>query len=232
MEEKNMAGSNESRNNEHPLVENKSFKSVLNKCWIGCAKIKNISPKSAIIIGCVVVLLAIIFAFKSLFIVAIVNGSPISRFSVINELETKSGKAALENLVLEKIVNMEANKKGINISEEEINKEIISVEEEVRAQGGTLEQALASQNMTVEVLRGQIVLQKKVEGLLGDKLNVTEAEIETYIKDNEVQIPAGQDVKIREQVQQQLRQQKLSSEAGPFIESLKAMSSIRYFINY
>lgn len=227
-----MAGSNENRNNEHPLVENKSFKSVLNKCWIGCAKIKNISPKTAIIIGCVVVLLTIIFAFRSLFIVAIVNGSPISRFSVINELETKSGKAALENLVLEKIVNMEANKKGINISDEEINKEITSVEEEAKAQGRTLEQVLASWNMTAEVFRSQIVLQKKVEGLLGDKLNVTETEIETYIKDNNVQIPTGQDTKIKEQVWQQLKQQKLSSEVGPFIESLKALSSIRYFINY
>jgi len=227
-----MASSSENRNSENPLAENKSFKSVLNKCWVACAKIKNMSPKTAIIISCVIVLLAIIFVFKSLFIVAVVNGSPISRFSVINELETKSGKAALENLILEKIVNMEANKKGINISDEEINNEITSVEEEVKAQGGTLEQALASQNMTVEVLRGQIVLQKKVEGLLGDKLNVTETEIETFIKDNEVQMTAGQESKIREQVRQQLRQQKLSSEAGPFIESLKALSSIRYFINY
>jgi len=227
-----MADSNENRNIEHSVAENKSFKSVLNKYWAGCAKIKNLSPKTAIIIGCVIVLLVIIFVFKSLFIVAVVNGSPISRFSVINELETKSGKATLENLVLEKIVNMEANKKGIKISDEEINKEITSVEEGVKAQGGTLEQALASQNMTVEVLRGQIVLQKKVEGLLGDKLNVTETEIETFIKDNEVQMTAGQEAKIREQVRQQLKQQKLSSEAGPFIESLKALTSIRYFISY
>src|SRR3989344_2438282 len=48
--------------------------------------------------------LALIFIFKGFFIASIVNGEPISRLSVIKELEKQGGKSVLESLVTKKII--------------------------------------------------------------------------------------------------------------------------------
>jgi len=232
-----MHSSHEHHAHEHQAHENaskesvfsKSIKPFLNKCWSWCAKIKNISLKTTVIIAGIIVLATLLFVYKDLFVVASVNGSFITRYSIIHELESKSGKAALENLILEKMVNMEAEKNGISVSEEDVDKEISNIASQIMAQGGTLEQALSMQGMTVEVLRGQIKLQKKMEALLGDKINVTESEIDTYIKDNKVTEQGDQ---VREQIRQQLKQEKVNSEAGSYLESLKMQSSIKYYIQY
>ena len=163
---------------------------------------------------------------------ATVNGSPISRLSVISELEKNSGKAALESLIVEKLINKEADKKGIEISDDEVNAEISKAEIQIKAQGGTLDEALASQGMTLEILKKQIAIQKKLEALLADKVQVTDADITKFIADNKINIPKGEEVSYNEQIVGSIKQQKLSAESKLLVESLKAENTIRYFVNY
>ena len=59
----------------------------------------------------------------------------------------------------------------------------------------------------------QVIFQKEVEKLLGDKINVTDEEIEQYIKDNKISIPSGQEATARSQIKNNLRNQKLNTEA-------------------
>src|SRR4051812_42694523 len=65
-----------------------------------------------IIAGAVVLLLVLYFA-KGLFIAAVVNGMPISRFEVIHQLEKSNGKAALDALVTRKLIADAAKKAGV-----------------------------------------------------------------------------------------------------------------------
>jgi len=61
------------------------------------AKIRKFfSVKTSVIIAAVVVIGALAFYYKGLFIAATVNGVPISRLSIIEQLEKSSGKATLE----------------------------------------------------------------------------------------------------------------------------------------
>jgi len=64
----------------------------------------------------VVVLVVAAFLLKGLFIAALVNGQPISRFTVISELEKQSGKQALTSLVNQTLIFQEAKKKNITVS--------------------------------------------------------------------------------------------------------------------
>ncbi|MHB9019866.1 MAG: SurA N-terminal domain-containing protein [Minisyncoccota bacterium] len=191
-----------------------------------------INTKTAVIIGVVVVVLALLFVAKGLFVAAMVNGSPISRFAVIHELEESSGKAALESLIIEKLINDEADKKGIEVTDEDVNAEVANAESQIKSQGGTLDEALKSQGMTLDILKKQIVIQKELEGLLADKIQVTDADIAKFITDNKVEIPKGEEATYNAQIAQQVRQQKLSTESQVLVESLKAANSIRYFVNY
>lgn len=196
-------------------------------------KIKiRISLKTTIIIACVILIGALLFVYKGLFIAATVNGSPISRLAVIHELESTSGKSTLDNLIIEKLIKEEAEKQNIKVTDDEINKEIGNAEKQIVSQGGTLDQALASQNMTLDNLKDQILVEKELEGLLADKIQVTPADVATYIKDNKITIPAGQESTYNDQITGQLRQQKLSGVANEYITSLRSNASVNYFVNY
>jgi len=191
-----------------------------------------ISIKAAVIIAVIVVLGALAYVYKGLFIAATVNGSPISRLAIIQKLEKDSGKNLLESLIIEKLVQNEVNAKKIVVSNDEINGEIKKIEDQIAAQGTTLDAALASQGMSKEDLKKQVILQKEVEKLVADKINVTDEEAAQYIKDNKIPIPKGQEATTTAQIKDELRNQKLSTEGNALITALKSQARIHYFVNY
>jgi len=194
-------------------------------------KIK-ISIKTAIIIVVIIALGVLAYVYKGLFIAATVNGSPISRLAIIQELEKASGKNLLDSLIIKKLVQNEANAKKIIVSNDEINEEIKKIEDQIVAQGTTLDAALAAQGMNMEDLKKQIILQKEVEKLVADKINVTDEEVAQYIKDNAISVPEGQEAMAAAQIKDELRNQKLSTEGNALIATLKSQAKIRYFVNY
>jgi len=192
--------------------------------------------KNVIIAGVVIVIIAIIggllFYYKSLFIAAMVNGSPISRLAVIYELEKTSGKKTLESLITKKLIDDEARAKGIVITSADVDAELKTVEDQVKAQGATLDQVLIEQGVTLEYLKNQILVQKELEGLLADQIQVSAEDITKFITDNKITIPKGEETNYNEQIKDQVKQQKLSDAAKTLLESLRAKSKINYFINY
>jgi len=212
-----------SENNNAPQ-ENKSYVSL---------KFKKPKPLYIAIGGAVILIVAALFIAKGIFVAATVNGSPISRLSVIQELEKQGGKQALEAIIDKKLIETELDKQKIVATKEQIDAEIDKIRTQVTAQGGTLEMALAQQGLTEEKLREQITIQKKLEILLADKVAVTEAEIDTYIKDSKATTP--KDMKIedfRKQISEQLKGQKFQQEAQKWVADLTASAKIKYYVNY
>lgn len=196
-------------------------------------KLKKPKPLYIAIGVAVILIIVALFFVKGLFVAATVNGSPISRWSVIKELEKQGGKQALEAIIDKKLIETELNKQKVAATKEEVDAEIDKIKAQVTAQGGTLEMALAQQSMTEEKLREQITIQKKLEKLLADKVAVTEAEIDTYIKDSKTTPP--KDVKMedfRKQINDQLKGQKFQQEAQKWVADLTASAKIKYYVNY
>ena len=177
----------------------------------------------------VILIITGLFFIKSIFIAAVVNGSPISRLAVIKELEKQGGKQALESIINKKLIENELNKKKVGATREEIDEEIKKIETQVSSQGNTLASVLAMQGMTEEKLRDQITLQKKLEKLLADKIAITDADVDAYIKDNKTTPPKGvKPEDFRRQVSDQLKQQKFQQEAQKWVSGLTAGAKIRY----
>jgi len=194
-------------------------------------KIK-IDRKTAIIIATVIILAALAYVSRGLFVAATVDGSPISRWSVISKLEKSSGKSLLESLITEKLVQNEAKSKKIVISDDEVNEEIKKIEDLIVAQGGVLDDILAQQGMTRADFKVQIILQKELESLVAEKTIVTDEEVQQYINDNKITVTAGQEATIAEQTKSELAGQKINQEAEVLIESLRSQAKINYFVNY
>ena len=186
------------------------------------------------LIGIVLVVAALIFGYfaRGMFVSAVVEGSPIMRLTVIHELEKASGKQVLEGLIIEKLVEKEAAKKNITVSQDEMNAEVAKIEDQLKAQGGTLDQVLAMQNIPQDVFLKQVRLQKTLEKLVEANVTVTEAEVTQYIKDNKVQIPAGSEAMYMKSIQENLVQQKKQTAMKSYLDDLRAKAAVINFSGY
>jgi len=196
-------------------------------------KHKIINVKFLVIVAIVIIIGALGFYFKGLFIAATVNGCPVSRYAVIAELEKASGAQVLDSLITQRLIDDEARKKGVTVSSNELTAEIKIIEDQVKVQGGTLAEMLAAQSVSRKDFEKQVTTQKKLEKLISaDKMQVVDSEITQYIEDNKIEIPKGKETEYKNQIAEQLRQQKLSDAAMALIDSLRSQAKIHYFIKY
>ncbi len=171
--------------------------------------------------------------FKGMFVAAQVNGSPISRLSVVQELEKQAGKNVLDTMITKKLINDEIKKRGVVVTAEEIDAEIKKTETQISAQGGTLEMALAGQGMTLDDLKEQIMINKALEQILADKITVSDEEVNQYL--STAKAPAAQGLSSTDQADQareQLKGQKFSKEATQWVKDLKDKAVIDYYVQY
>ena len=190
--------------------------------------------KNYLIIGLIVIALAgLLYLSRSLFLAAVVNGQPISRLSVVSELEKQSGKQALDTLVTKTLIMQEARKQNITIGQNEINAELKRIEDNIKKSGQTLDDVLALQGMDRNTLIEQIRIQKTVEKILGKQIQVSDKEIADYISKNAETLgsdPESQETK--NTVKQQLTQQKLSEKFQTWLDNLKKKAKVNYFVSY
>jgi hypothetical protein len=73
--------------------------------------------------GLIIVMSAVFFA-RNYLIAAVVNGQPISRLTVIQDLERQGGKQTLDTLITKSLIKQEAKKKNITVSQADINSEL------------------------------------------------------------------------------------------------------------
>ena len=190
--------------------------------------VKNKNSVSVVIL--VVLLFSVFYYYKGLFISATVNGKPITRIQVIKDLEKRSGDQALDSLITRSLINQEAAKKGIKVTNQDLDAEISKISDSLKSQGQDLEQVMATQGLTQQDVRDQLDLQLKIEKLLGDKLNVTEAEIDDFIKTNDSYFSAEQKVAadFRSTIVDQVKSQKISQLGQPYVEELRKNAHVKY----
>ncbi len=185
-------------------------------------------------LGTAVLVVALALLFSNGFLVAAtVNGSPISRLALIQELEKQGGKQALEAMVDKKLIETELAKNGITIETSAVDTKIKEIEAQVATQGGTLEDALASQGMTMEQLRTQLETQLKLEKLLATKVQVSPEEVDVYITENKITPPKDVSLdEVKAQVGEQLKQEKFQTEAHKWVTAITEKANIKYYITY
>ncbi len=194
---------------------------------------KKVVSMRAIIIAVVIILvLAALYFYKGVFIAATVNGMPVSRLAVVQELENASGADALDAIIKQKLIDQEADKQGITVTEEEITSEFERVEKLVSDQGMTLDDALAAQGLTRNDLRGKILSQKKLEKILGDKIKVTDEDVEQYIKDNAVVVDKTKEAETKANLKGNLEEQKFAEEAARYVDELLSKADVKHWVNY
>lgn len=187
--------------------------------------------KNHLVILAGVGLIALGYIFRSQFIVAVVNGQPISRFAFTRELEKQAGQNILDTLVTKTLILQAAEKEKIKVSDEEIEEEIKQIEQNFLQQGQDLDVILGASNMDRSTLKEDIRIQKMVEKLLSPGIEINDEEINQYLEQVEGSFPAEMSPEeMRISAEEQLRQQKISEASQTWISSLHDEADIKYFL--
>ena len=220
--------------NSFEKTARKIRKTTLKKVLSSVSKVK----KGMLVGGILLVVLIgmgvyVYFEKKSWFMAALVNGSPVSRLSVIQELEKQGGKEVLENMIMKKLITDEVHRLKVVIKRADIDAELKKTEEQIVSQGGTLDDARAQQGVTREDLLEQILMKKQIEHILGDKMRVSDEEIEQYVKENKLAPTKNMNAaELKNQVRDQLQSTKFSTEAQRLIADLREKADVVRYIEY
>jgi foldase protein PrsA len=186
----------------------------------------------SIFIALGIVLILLLYFAKSYILVATVDGYPITRYSVVKELEKQGGQQVLDSLVTRALIINKASDEGISIDQVDVEKEIKTLEEQLTTQGLTLDQALEMQGQTRDDLNESIRMQMIVEKLLGSDIEVTDEAVSDYFSENEEFYADSTLDEVSESIRQQLYQQQLSQKYQEWLENLRSEASIKYILEY
>ncbi len=191
-----------------------------------------IRKSQVLLLVAVVLLLALGYLFKSLFVAALVNNEPITRLEVVKQLERLGGNQVINSLVAQKLIMQEAKKKGLVASDKEVDEQVKAEQEQYKKQNQSFDDALKAQRMTLSEYKEQLRFEKTVPKLLG-KIEVSDKEIDDYLKQNEGLFPPDTDPKQqREQVKQTLIQDKSRAKVQELIGKLRQDGKVLFFVSY
>jgi foldase protein PrsA len=216
-----------------------NLKTRLNKAkkdYLGYKKdlIKNPKKKRTLIFGLIaIIILVLLYANIGLLLAAMVNGQPVTRLQLVKELEKQGGKQVLESIITEKLIYQEAKKNNIIITQQDLDSELASIDEQLKLQGTDLDTALAFQGQTRDDLTKDLKIKLTVEKLISDKINITDAEINSYFETNKNTFEEKATLEsVKDQIINALEQQKLSEIYQQWIQELKSKSTIKYLVAY
>lgn len=181
----------------------------------------------------VLILLAVLTYFGiqkygNLFVVATVNGSPITRVSLWQKLEKQAGKQVLDQMISEKLIEQEAQAKGLKVDSRDIDKKIQELEKQFKGKAG-LDQVLNLQGMTREDLTTQLRYNLLVEKMV-PPVKVTDKEVTDYYDQNQSTYGDELTDKVKEEIRNTLEQQKRSKVISEWFDSVKKKAKINNYL--
>jgi parvulin-like peptidyl-prolyl isomerase len=194
--------------------------------------LSNIRLKSLLLPLSVVAVVILLGFLKNQFVAAKVNGEQINRLELVRELEKKEGQRALENLISQRLIMQEAEKRKVNVSDEDVNLEVAEIEKNVKDQGQNLDDLLSLQGLTRKQLGEEVRMQLILRKLAG-KVEVTDKEVDDYIEQNKEAIPQDANMEeIKTQVRAQLEQDKTNQKIQSLMDKLRKEAKIEYLLKF
>lgn len=129
-------------------------------------------------------------------VVATVGTEKITKDDLYNYMVKQNGKQALDALVSQKIIELEAKKNNVKVETAEIDEEIAQYEEMYGGKA-SLEAALASSGLDMAYLRNNVETNLKIKKLMAPGIEITDEEISTYFTQNKASLDQQEQVSAR-----------------------------------
>lgn len=129
-------------------------------------------------------------------VVATVNGEKITKEDLYNFLVKTNGEQALNVLIIEKIVRLEAEKENIEVTKDDIQAEMDKMIEEFGGEE-VFNNALTFYGVTRADMEYDIEMNLYLERLLEPVIEITEDEMKNYFEENKDSFAQKEEVKAR-----------------------------------
>lgn len=188
-----------------------------------------LSAKNIIII--VILLAAVLFwKFKGYFIVATVNGQPISRFELTGDLIKRFGSQSLDNIINERLILGATRQKGIFVTDDDISIRTKDIEKKLQGTT-TLKDALLAQGLSESDFKKQLEIQIAIEKLFDKESTVSSSEIKDYISQNQSAYKSATDpAAVNKEVESILHQQKVRDQFDKWFSDIRKNANIQKYL--
>lgn len=182
--------------------------------------------KNIIIVG-ILLLALLIWRYKNYFIVATINGQPISRWELNDNLMARYGTQALDNIINERLILAGARQKGIFITANEIIDRTNLLQNRLPP-NTTLKDALSQQGLNEDMFRRQVEIQLSIEKIFSVESTVSAKEVDDFIlKNQSFYKNATNPATLKEEVNETLRQQKISDNFEKWFSEVRKNANIK-----
>lgn len=204
---------------------------------LGKESIKKVgtTPKKFIVLALLILIGGILVfgakKYKGLIIAGMVNGKPVTRFELELALNNRYGKQTFDDLASNILVQQLAAKNEVTVTDEEVSQEIEATS--VRLGGKeALTATLDRMGYTTERLRDemriQVLVKKLAEKVL--KVEVADDEIQKFFNDNKTLFPDKTFDEVKEDIKQNLLQQKNQQEFATWFADQKKNAKIQSYL--
>lgn len=125
--------------------------------------------------------------------VATVDKEKITQEQLNEELNKQYGASVLNMMISNKVVDLEADKEKVKVTDKEIKAELDKMVEQYGGQD-TFNMLLAQNGLTEDVFKEQIEQNLKVTKILEPSIEITDDEIKTYFEDNKASFDTQEQV--------------------------------------
>ncbi|KMK76499.1 foldase protein PrsA [Alkalihalobacillus pseudalcaliphilus] len=150
----------------------------------------------AILSGVVVLSGAVVlgvFVANTSGVMASVNGEKIKESEVADEAMSQHGPTILEALINNKMIELEANEQGVQVTQEEIDEELTFFYDMYNGEENVKEM-LAQRGVTMDMFEDDVYYSLLTQKLMEPVIEVTDEEIEMYFNDNQEQFNQQEEV--------------------------------------
>lgn len=177
----------------------------------------------------VIIGLLLVFTFKKSWIVAAtVNNEPITNLELQTKLNQQFRDQLISQLVNEKLLDQEARKNQVVITEADLNQKITELENNVGG-ASALDSLLSQQGQTRAMLKDQLRIQVVIEKLYSKEATLSAQEVDNYIIQNQSQLRASDSAGQKKEVEDLLKQQKLGQIFSEKFQALKSLANVKIF---
>lgn len=127
-------------------------------------------------------------------VVARVNDEVITKDELYDALVQENGSAVLNSLIANKIVELEAKKQNITVSEEDVQKEVDKLAEQYGSEEA-FTQFLEMYGYSLDEIKENIKMNLNVKKLLEPTIKIEESEIKSYFDENKASFDTPEQVK-------------------------------------
>jgi len=160
--------------------------------------------------------------------VATVDNEKITQEQLNEELNKQYGASVLSMMISNKVVDLEADKEKVTVTDKEIQAELDEMVEQYGGQD-TFNTLLAQNGLTEDVFKEQIEQNLKVTKILEPSIEITDDEIKTYFEDNKESLDTPEQVEashiLVEDEETAKEVKKKLDEGGDFAELAKEYST-------